>query len=102
MKSRLPRGLSALLEVVLMFLPAIPTYLWLWPNVQGTTAWIAQLVSYAYILVSTLFIGRRRWSWDELGMNRKGLGLRVDCGLALMVGVPVYLWVIYPRMRGRD
>jgi membrane protease YdiL (CAAX protease family) len=86
MKFRMPRGLSALLEVGLMFLPAIPAYLWLWPNVEGMQAEIAQLVTYGYILAGTLFIGRRRWSWEALGMNRKGLGLSLGCGLALLGG----------------
>jgi len=75
-----------MLEVGIMFLPAIPAYLWMWPNVQGTSVLVAQLVSYAYILAGTLLIGRRRWSWDELGLNRKGLGLSLACGLVLLSG----------------
>ncbi len=28
---------SALLEVAVLFLPAIPAYIWIWPNIQGVT-----------------------------------------------------------------
>jgi membrane protease YdiL (CAAX protease family) len=79
-------GPSALLEVGVMFLPAIPAYLWLWPNLQGDAAWIAQALVYVYVLAGTLFIGRRRWSWSELGMNTCGLWLSLGCGLALLLG----------------
>jgi len=79
-------GPSALLEVGMMFLPAIPAYLWLWPNLQGNTAWIVQAVVYVYVLAGTLFIGRRRWSWSELGINPCGLWLSLACALALLLG----------------
>jgi membrane protease YdiL (CAAX protease family) len=86
MKSKLPPGLSALLEVVVMFLPAIPAYLWLWPNVEGTSAWIANSLSDLYAIAGSLVIGLRRWSLDELGVNRKGLWLGLACGLAIVTG----------------
>jgi len=34
MKTRLPPGFPALLEVGVMCMPAIPAYLWVWPNLQ--------------------------------------------------------------------
>jgi len=79
-------GVAALLEVLLMFLPAIPAYLWMWPNVQGTAQLIAQCLTYLYVLAGTLFIGLRRWSWGELGLNRKGLGLSLATGLVFLAG----------------
>jgi hypothetical protein len=80
-KSKFPPGLSALLEVGVMFLPAIPAYLWLWPNVEGTSAWIANSLSDLYAITGSLVIGLRRWSLDELGVNRKGLWLGLACVL---------------------
>ena len=37
-QTRLHPSLAALAQVAIMFLPGIPAYLWLWPNVEGT-AW---------------------------------------------------------------
>jgi membrane protease YdiL (CAAX protease family) len=86
MKNRLPPGLTALLEVGVMFLPAIPAYLWLWPNVNGTSAWIANSLSDLYAIAGSLVIGLRRWKWSELGWNRKGFWLSLACGLAIVAG----------------
>jgi membrane protease YdiL (CAAX protease family) len=86
MKRKLPPGLSALLEVGVMFLPAIPAYLWLWPNVAGASAWIANSLSDLYAIAGSLVIGLRRWSLAELGVNRKGLWLGLACGLAIVGG----------------
>jgi membrane protease YdiL (CAAX protease family) len=69
-----------------MFLLAIPAYLWLWPNVEGTSAWIANSLSDLYAIAGSLIIGLRRWSLDELGVNRKGLWLGLACGLVLVSG----------------
>jgi membrane protease YdiL (CAAX protease family) len=78
---------AALVEIGLMFLPAIPAYLWLWPSVSGTT-WLKPVQSavYVYFLAGTLLIGLRRWNLDQLGLNRKGIGLSLVCGLAFVVG----------------
>lgn len=86
MKRKLPPALSALLEVVVMFLPAIPAYLWLWPKVEGTSAWIANSLSDLYAIAGSLVIGLRRWSLDELGVNCKGLWLGLACGVAIVTG----------------
>ena len=86
MKSKLPPGLSALMEVGVMFLPAIPAYLWLWANVEGTSAWIANSLSDLYAIAGSLVIGLRRWSLHELGVNCKGLWLGLACGLAIVTG----------------
>lgn len=86
MKSRLHPSLAALTEVALIFLPGIPALLWLWPNVEGT-AWYmpVQVAVYLYFLASCLFIGLRRWNLSQLGLNRRGLGLSLICGIILIV-----------------
>ncbi len=86
MKRKLPPGLSALLEVGVMFLPALPAYLWLWPNVAGTSAWIANSVADLYAIAGSLVIGLRRWTLTELGVNRNGLWLGLACGLLIVTG----------------
>jgi membrane protease YdiL (CAAX protease family) len=83
---RLPHGCSALLEVLVMFIPAIPAYLWLWPNVHGTAQWIAQVITYLYIFVGTLFIGLRRWGLNDLGLNRCGITISLVSGTILLIG----------------
>ena len=85
---RLPRSpsLRALLELALLFLPAVPAYLFLWPNVSGTAQNLVQIMVYFYILAGTLWIGLRRWSWDQLGVNRRGFWLSLICGLFITVG----------------
>jgi membrane protease YdiL (CAAX protease family) len=87
MKIRLLPSQAALVEIGLMFLPAIPAYLWLWPSVSGTV-WPKPVQSavYVYFLAGTLLIGLRRWNLDQLGLNRKGIGLSLACGLAFVVG----------------
>lgn len=78
--------LSPLLELGLLFLPAIPAYLFLWPKVSGTAQDILQIFSYLYVLAGTLWIGLRRWNWDELGVNRRGIWLSLICGLFITAG----------------
>jgi len=65
--------------------PHVPACLW--PSVSGT-AWLkpVQLAVYMYFLAGTLLIGLRRWDLDQLGLNRKGIGLSLACGLAFVVG----------------
>lgn len=77
---------AALWELALLFLPALPAYLWLWPNVTGLSETVAQVLVYGYLLAGTLVIGRRHWTWDQLGVNGRGLGLSLACGLALLLG----------------
>ena len=84
--SMLPPGPAALLELGLFFTPALPAYIWLWPNVTGTGEWILQILVYAYAILGSLFIGLRRWSPAELGLNQKGLGLSLAAGLAIVAG----------------
>jgi len=82
-------GLKALLQIGVLFLPALPAYLWLWPNVTDT-AWHmpAQIAAYLYMLAGALWIGLRHWNWDQLGLNRRGIGLSLGCG-ALVIGIMV-------------
>ena len=85
MFKRLPAGLQALIEVGILFLPSIPAYLWVWPNVHGTSETAFQVLVYLYVLAGTVFIGRRRWTWNELGINRIGLWRSLGCALAFAV-----------------
>ena len=75
---------SALCELGLLFLPAIPAYIWIWPNISGQVQELFQIFVYLYILAGTIYIGRRRWNWDQLGINRKGIGLALVCGLVIL------------------
>jgi membrane protease YdiL (CAAX protease family) len=59
--------------------------LWAWPNLEGLQLEIFQSIAYLYILAGTLFIGLRRWSWDQLGLNRRGLWLSFWCGFAVLL-----------------
>ncbi len=69
-----------------MFLPAIPAYLWIWPNLSGAALEIFQSLVYLYVLAGTLVIGLRRWNLDQLGINKNGLGLSLACGLLILIG----------------
>ncbi len=95
---RLPRGVQALIEVGILFLPGIPAYLWLWPNVANTDWFMpAQALVYLYFLAGCLIIGRRRWNWDQLGLNRNGIGLSLSCGAVLIAGrILITLSVAWP------
>jgi hypothetical protein len=73
---------TALVEIGLLFLPAIPAYIWLWPNVTGATGTVVQALVYLYLLAGCLLIGWRRWTSDQLGLNRRGWKLGLSCGAA--------------------
>jgi membrane protease YdiL (CAAX protease family) len=93
-------SLKALLETAIMFLPAIPAYLWMWPKLSSTSLQIIQSLVYIYILGGTLFIGLRGWNWSQLGLNKNGIGLSLCCGLVLLVGRLLIIfsitWAIRP------
>lgn len=74
---------SAFVELGLLFLPGIPAYLWIWPNLNDAQTEVFQVLVYLYILAGTLVTGRR-WRWDELGLNRSGLGLTLVAGLLIL------------------
>lgn len=102
MARRLPREAKALGEVGLMFSPALPAYLWLWPAVAGSAFWFpVQVLVYLYFLAGTMLIGLRRWSATQLGLNRLGLGLSLALGAALLAGrILVILGTDLPRANG--
>jgi membrane protease YdiL (CAAX protease family) len=81
----MPPFISALIEVAIMFAPALPAYLWLWPNISGTK-WNTpvQVLVYIYFLAGTLWIGLRRWDLKTLGLNVSGWRLSAASGLALV------------------
>jgi membrane protease YdiL (CAAX protease family) len=86
MRKPLHPSLSALLEIGILFLPAIPAYLWVWPKLEGVPLDIFQVFVYLYVLAGTLFIGLRRWNWDQLGLNRQGIWLTLACALFILGG----------------
>ena len=92
--------LSALVEIGILFLPAIPAYLWMWPNLKGVQNDIVQAIVYLYVLAGTLYIGRRRWNWDQLGLNRKGIWLTAACGLVILAARLMIIlsidWAVHP------
>jgi membrane protease YdiL (CAAX protease family) len=86
MRRSFAKSESALIEIGLMFLPGIPAYFWLWTHVTDTI-WEkpANAFVYMYFIAGTLFIGLRRWSWNEIGINRNGIGFSLACGGVLIV-----------------
>jgi membrane protease YdiL (CAAX protease family) len=90
----------ALLEVGVMFLPAIPAYLWVWPSLHGSQVNIFQAIVYLYVLGGTFLIGLRRWNWDQLGLNRKSILLTLACCLITMAARLLIIlsiqWNVHP------
>ena len=86
MISRLAPEKSAAIKLGLLFLPSIPALIWLWPNVTGTVFYypIQDLV-YIYFLCGALIIGLRRWSWEQLGVSKRGLVISLVCGSVLLI-----------------
>jgi membrane protease YdiL (CAAX protease family) len=88
-----------LIEIGILFLPGIPAYLWIWPNLTAAHADIFQTLVYHYILVGTVFIGRR-WSWDSLGLNQKGWCLTMVSGIIILAGRLLIIlsidWEVHP------
>lgn len=69
-----------MVEVGILFLPAIPAYIWLWPNVEDAQARLVNILVYLYVLIGTLFIGLRRWTWRDLGFNLRCIPLSLGYG----------------------
>jgi membrane protease YdiL (CAAX protease family) len=92
MRLRFSSAQSALLELGVLFLPGIPALIWLWPGVSGTE-WNTpvQAAVYVYLIAGAFFIGLRRWSWDQLGLNRKGILFALACGAVVILGRIVVL-----------
>jgi membrane protease YdiL (CAAX protease family) len=87
MKTQMKLAQSALIELGILFLPGLPALIWLWPRV-AETEWNTPIQSavYVYLIAGGLFIGLRRWSWDQLGLNRKGIWFALTCGSVLSTG----------------
>lgn len=99
MFKRLSPQWSALLEVGIMFIPAIPAYLWVWPVLEGNNLKIFQSITYLYVLAGTLWIGLRRWKASELGLNRKGWGISLASGTAVLLARTMIIWSVDWGMR---
>jgi membrane protease YdiL (CAAX protease family) len=93
-------AISALVEIGVLFLPAVPAYIWLWPNLSGVDQLVVQSIVYLYILAGTLFIGLRRWTWSQLGINKKGIGISLASGLVILTGRLMIIlsirWGVHP------
>ncbi len=87
MKLQLTRPQSALVELGILFLPGIPALIWLWTPLSGTE-WNTpvQAAVYVYLIAGALFIGLRRWNWNQLGLNRQGIGFALACGAVVILG----------------
>ena len=70
-----------------MFLPAIPAYVWLWPNVAQEASVLVQSAVYLYLLAGCLIIGLRRWNGSQLGLNREGIGISLLCGTGVVAAM---------------
>jgi membrane protease YdiL (CAAX protease family) len=82
----LGRERSAIIELGILFIPSIPALIWLWPNIRDQTVhYVVQSLAYLYVLAGVLFIGLRRWSWDQLGLNLRGFRLSLSCGGAMVL-----------------
>jgi membrane protease YdiL (CAAX protease family) len=79
-------GRRALLQVGILFLPALPAYLWVWPSQTGSFQGAFQVLVYVYILAGTILIGLRSYHWDQLGVNGNGIGAGLVYGALLITG----------------
>lgn len=80
------RTTIVLFELGLLFLPAIPAYLWMWPAARRYSV-LDEVngIVYLYILAGTLVIGLRRWTPGELGLVRQGVCRGLVLGFVLCV-----------------
>ncbi len=85
MKMQRSPSMTALIQVGALFLPGIPAYIWLWPNVTGDAKTIVNVLVYLYFLAGTLLIGLRHWNLNQLGLNRRGVGVSLICGSVTIV-----------------
>lgn len=44
------------------------------------------VLTYLYFLGGSLLIGLRRWDLNQLGLNLRGVGLTLLCGVSLILG----------------
>jgi membrane protease YdiL (CAAX protease family) len=95
---KIRKEVSALLELGILFLPGIPALIWLWPDIHDENIrYILQSIAYMYVLAGVLVIGLRRWSWYQLGMNRRGIILSLGCGsIAIAERIIVHLTLAVP------
>lgn len=85
MRIKMRPAVSALVEIAILFLPAIPAYLWMWPAVEKAGLFYpVQSLVYVYVLLGGLFIGLRRWSRQALGFNSRGILMGIVCGSVLI------------------
>jgi membrane protease YdiL (CAAX protease family) len=86
LRSRLSPGAMALLQTAILFLPSIPAYLWVWPNIPYASRWIAESLANCYAIIVCLSIGLRKWNLNQLGVNTNGILISLICGGILIAG----------------
>ena len=95
-----PQPQAALVEIGVMFLPAFPAYLWVWPNLSGSGLWIFQIIAYLYVLAGTVWIIKRHWSFTQVGVTLHGLALSLACAVFVLAGRQLIIksvdWLIEP------
>jgi membrane protease YdiL (CAAX protease family) len=98
---RLPRGAIVLLQIAILFLPSIPAYLWVWPNIPETNRWIAESLANCYAIAVSLFVGLRYWNLSQLGINKNGILFSLICGGILITGRALVVcsldWGLLPK-----
>lgn len=76
----------------MLFAPAPPARLRLWPHVAGVRQYVTQVAVCLYLLLGAVGIDRRRRSRDQLGVNGRGLALSLVGGGLLILAVDRPLW----------
>lgn len=87
------RSISTLAWLALMFLPALPAYLWVWPNISGRAEDAFQVLVYVYFIVAGLLIGLRFWTPAELGFvfTWRSFLPAAACGTFIVIGTALGL-----------
>ena len=91
MRKNYSRSTSTLAWLALLFLPALPAYLWVWPNLYGQAEVAFQVLVYVYFIIAGLLIGLRFWTPAELGFTWRGFFPAAACGTIVVIGVTLGL-----------
>jgi len=101
MQARNAQPLTALFEIGVLFLPAIPAYLWVWPNLSGKSLDVFQIIVYLYILGGTAWIIHRHWSLAQVGVNLRGLAPSLALTALILAGRQLIIlsidWIATPE-----
>ena len=81
------RSTTALAWLALLFLPALPAYLWVWPRLDGREEDAFQVLTYLYLLLGGLLITRLWGSPAAIGFTRTNFWPGLLAGLLYTGGV---------------